>query len=155
MKLSDQQIDATMKAYAKKWLKSLDRPRISTTLGYFFTSLFILIWSSSLMHIFGFTVETLLGSLVFIGILILLIFLVWLLVHIMANLGINRPTRSAILLSAVIGPYVFMAIYMRWNSTVISHISGFMTSIFAFILSIFLDKTLTKNNDRDEGSGVR
>lgn len=152
MKISEDQIDASIKAYAKKWMKSLDRPRPSTTLGYFFAGLFILFWSSALTHGLGFDVNTVLGALVFTGTLFILIFLMWLLIRLMAGFGINRPTRSALLLSAIIGPYVYMAIYQQWNSVVISHISGFVASITAFIFSFLLDKLLTKNTKENGGS---
>ena len=145
MKISEDQIDASIKAYAKKWMKSLDRPRPSTTLGYFFAGLFILFWSSALTHALGFDVNTVLGALVFTGTLFILIFLMWLIIHLMAGFGINRPTRSALLLSAIIGPYVYMSVYQQWNSVAISHISGFVASIGAFIFSFLLDKILTKN----------
>jgi hypothetical protein len=149
MKLSDRQIDASMKAYAKKWMKSLDHPRPSTTLGYFFTGLFILFWSSSLTYILGYDLRKVIGSLVFIGFVFILAFVIWLLIRIMAIMGIDRPTRSALMLTAVIGPYIDLAVFHQWNSAVISHISGFLASIFAFLLSLLLDKTLEKKPKRD------
>ena len=154
MKISEDQIDASIKAYAKKWMKSLDRPRTSTTLGYFFAGLFILFWSSSLTHEMGLDVKTLIGALVFTGTVFILISLMWLLIRIMAGFGINRSTRSALLLSAVIGPYIYMAVYQHWNSAVISHISGFVASICAFIFSIFLDKILSKKTNENGGNSI-
>jgi len=152
MKLSDHQIDASMKAYAKKWLKTLDQSRPSTTLGYFFTGLFILFWSSSITHLLGYDLSQIAGSLIFVGLLFVSGFVMWLLVRIMAIMGINRPTRSALLLSAVMGPYIYMAVYQKLNLAVISHISGFLASIFAFLASLMLDRAMEKRNGKDGGS---
>jgi hypothetical protein len=140
-----------MKAYAKKWLKTLDQPRPSTTLGYFFTGLFILFWSSTITNLLGFDLGKIPGSLIFVGLLFILGFITWLLVRIMAIMGINRPTRSALLLSAVLGPYVYMAVYQQLNSAVISHISGFLASIFAFLASLLLDRAMEKRSKKDGG----
>jgi hypothetical protein len=152
MKLSDHQIDASMKAYATKWLKSLDQPRASTTLGYFFTGLFILFWSSSITNLLGYDLSKISGSLIFIGFLSVFGFTMWLLVRLLAIIGINRPTRSALLLSAVMGPYVDMAVYQKSNSAVISHISGFLVSIFAFVISLILDRILARRSEKDGGA---
>ncbi len=142
----DPKIDAPMRAYAKRWMKSLDRPRASTTLGYFFVGLFILFWSSSLTTMLGFDLKKGFGSLVFIGVGLSLTFAAMLVIRIMTKIGLDRPTRSAIMLSAVIGPYVNMATYHAWESPVISHITGFIASIFAFLLSLLLDKMLVKSS---------
>jgi hypothetical protein len=148
MRLPDQKIDAPMRAYAKRWMKSLDRPRASTTLGYFFVGLFILFWSSSLTTMLGFNLKKGFGSLVFIGVGLLLMFSTLLIIRIMAKIGLDRPTRSAIMLSAVIGPYVNLAVYHAWNSPVISHIVGFIASIFAFLISLLLDKMLERSSEK-------
>jgi hypothetical protein len=150
MRLPDQKIDAPLRAYAKKWMKSLDRPRASTTLGYFFVSLFILFWSTSLTTILGFNLKKGLGSLVFIGVGLSLTLAAMLVIHLMAKVGVDRPTRSAIMLSAVIGPYVNMAVYHAWESPVISHIAGFIASIFAFLISLLLDRILVKSLEQDK-----
>jgi hypothetical protein len=148
MRLPDQKIDAPMRAYAKRWMKSLDRQRASTTLGYFFVGLFILFWSSSLTTMLGFNLKKGFGSLVFIGVGLLLMFSTLLIIRIMAKIGLDRPTRSAIMLSAVIGPYVNLAVYHAWNSPVISHIVGFIASIFAFLISLLLDKMLERSSEK-------
>ena len=144
----DPKIDAPMRAYAKRWLKSLDRPRASTTLGYFFVSLFILFWSSSITNMLGFDLKKGFGSLVFIVVGSTLTFFALLIVRSMAKIGIDRPTRSAMMLSAVIGPYVNMAAYHAWESPVISHIAGFIASILAFLLSLLLDKMLVRSSQQ-------
>ena len=144
MRLPDRKIDASMQSVAKKWMKSLDRPRASTTLGYFFVGMFILFWSSSLTTMLGFDLKNGFGSLVFIGIGLSLTFATMLIIRFMSKIGIDRPVRSAFMLSAVIGPYVNMTTYHAWNSTVISHIAGFSASIIAFIVSILLDKLLER-----------
>jgi hypothetical protein len=150
MRPSNQQIDTSMKAYARKWMKSLDQPRPSTTLGYFFVGLFILLWSSSLTTMLGYDIKRVSGSFVFIGVGLVLTLATWVIVRLMSTIGIDRPTRSALLLSAVIGPYVNMAVYYAWNSGVISHIVGFIASIFAFIVSLLLDKLMVKKPEIEE-----
>jgi hypothetical protein len=145
MRLPDQKIDAPMRAYAKRWMKSLDRPRPSTTLGYFFVGLFILFWSSSVTTILGFDLKNGFGSLVFIGVGLSFTLATRMIVHVMAMIGVDRPIRSAFMLSAVIGPYVNLAAYHAWNLPVISHIAGFIASIVVFIISLLLDKMLERN----------
>ena len=148
MRLPDQKIDAPMRAYAKRWMKSLDRPRASTTLGYFFVGLFILFWSSSITTLLGFDLKKGFGSLVFIGVGLLLVFVSLLIIRIMARIGLDRPTRSAIMLSAVIGPYVNLSVYRSFNSPIISHIMGFLASILAFLISLLLDKLLERSSGK-------
>jgi len=148
MPLPDRKIEASIRAYAKRWMKSLDKPRASTTLGYFFVGLFILIWSTSLTNILGFDLKKGYGSLVFIGVGISLTSAALLIIRVMAMIGIDRPTRSAIMLSAVIGPYVNMATYHAWESPVISHIVGFIASILAFLISLLLDKLLARSSEQ-------
>ncbi|MFZ0531703.1 MAG: hypothetical protein WAM09_00870 [Anaerolineales bacterium] len=148
MRSPDRKIDASMQSAAKKWMKSLDRPRASTTLGYFFVGMFILFWSSSLTAMFGFNLKNGFGSLIFIGVGLSLTFATMLIIRFMARIGIDRPVRSAFMLSAVIGPYVNMAAYHAWNSPVISHIAGFSASILAFIVSILLDKLLERKPEQ-------
>jgi hypothetical protein len=144
MKPSDQKIDASMQAYAKRWLKSLDRPRPSTTLGYFFAGLFILFWSSSLTTLLGFDLKKGWGSLVFLGVALLLTLLTLVFIRLMAILGLDRPMRSALLFSAVMGPYAYMAAYHALNQPVVSHVIGFIASILAFLASLMLDRLLSK-----------
>ncbi len=148
MKSTDK-MDASMKAYAKRWMKSLDKPRPSTTLGYFFVGLFILFWSSSVIGLLGFDLKNLIGALVFIGIGFGLTLVTLLFVRVMALVGIDRPTRSACLFSAVIGPYVNMLTYHAWNLPSVSHILGFMAAILAFLSSIVLDRLLARPSHKE------
>jgi hypothetical protein len=145
MKPSDDKIDASMQAYARRWMKSLDRPRPSTTLGYFFVGLFILFWSSSLTELTGLDLRKFLGVLVFLGFALILTLLTLLIVWIMTRLGLDRPTRSAFLLSAVVGPYVNMVAEQTWKMSVVSHVLGFLGAILAFLASLSLDKLLAKS----------
>ncbi len=144
MKPPDDKIDASLQAYARRWMKTMDRPRPSTTLGYFFVGMFILFWSTSLTSLAGFEVSKGIGALVFIGMALLLtlptLFFVWL----MAQIGVDRPTRSAFLFSAVIGPYVDMVADHAWKLSVISHILGFLAAILAFLISLVLDRLLIR-----------
>jgi hypothetical protein len=63
----------------------------------------------------------------------------------MSRIGLERPIRSSLWLSAVLGPYVNLITYNLWNSPVVSHIAGFGTAILTFILSFLLEKTLERN----------
>lgn len=144
MKSPDQKIDASMQAFAKRWMKSLNRPRASTTLGYFFVGLFILFWSTSLTVVLGFELRKGFGTLVFIGIALALTFGTLSVVRLMALLGIDRSTRSAFLFSAVIGPYANSLAEHAWNLPAVSHIVGFAGAILAFLLSLSLDKLLQR-----------
>ncbi len=145
MRSPEDKIDAYMQAYAKRWMKSLDRPRPSTTLGYFFVGFFILFWSTSLTTTLGFNLKKGFGTLVFIGVGLLLTSVTLLVIHFMARMGVDRPIRSAFMLSAVIGPYVNLAAYHTWNLPVISQIAGYIASILAFLISLLLDKMLQRN----------
>ncbi len=151
MKPPDNKIDASMQAFARRWMKSRDQPRVSTTLGYFFAGLFILFWSSSLTSMLGFDLKQGWGTLVFIGVGILLTLPTLFLVRVMALVGMDRPTRSALLFSAVIGPYVYMAADHAWNVWAISHISGFAASILAFLASLGLDRLVAKPTRKPDG----
>ena len=144
MKPPDEKIDASMQAEAKRWLKSLDRPRPSTTLGYFFVGLFILFWSSSLTLFLGYDVKKGWGALVFLGIAILVTLPAMVSVRLMAIIGIDRPTRSAFLFSAVIGPYIDMVADHAWKMPTVSHILGFFSAILAFLISLLLDRLIDR-----------
>jgi hypothetical protein len=142
MKSPDQKIDASVQAFAKRWMSSLDRPRVSTTLGYFFVGLFLLFWSSAITSLLGFDLNKGIGVFVFIGVGILVVFPTIFFVKLMARLGVDRPTRSAFLFSAVIGPYVNMVAQQAWHIPVLSHMLGFVAAIFAFLFSLLLDRLI-------------
>jgi hypothetical protein len=150
MQFHDQKIDDAMQSYAKKWMKSIDRPRASTTLGYFFIGLFILFWSSSITNILGFDLKKGYGSLIFIAVGLSLTFTVILLNKFMVKIGLARPIRSALFLSSVVGPYINQTSINSWNLPVISHLAGFIASIFTFIISYLLDTTLEKYLKNDK-----
>jgi hypothetical protein len=148
MKPPDQKIDASMQAYAKRWMKSLEKPRPTTTLGYFFVGLFILFWSSSLTSSIGFDIKKGWGALVFLGIALLLTLPTLFVVRIMAIIGVNRPTRSAFLFSAVIGPYINMVADNAWKMPTISHILGFFSAIMALLVSLLVDRLIDRSADK-------
>jgi cation transport ATPase len=150
MKPSDEKIDAFLQAFARNWMKSMDRPRASTTLGYFFAGLFILFWSSSLTTIIGFKINDGWGALVFLGVAFLLTLPTLFFVRVMAMIGMDRPTRSALLFSSVIGPYVYMAADHAWHLYPISHILGFAASILAFLASLGLDRLIARTAQKPD-----
>jgi hypothetical protein len=144
MHTPDNKIDAAMQAYAKKWMNSLELQRPSTSLGYFFVGLFLLFWSSSLTTLLGYDLKQGFGVLIFVGVGLTLTLVTILVNKIMAKIGLNRSIRSALWLSAVIGPYVNLTTYYSWNVPVLSHISGFAAAILSFLFSTILDKFLEK-----------
>jgi hypothetical protein len=146
MQPSEDKIEHAMQSYAKKWMKSLDRPRASTTLGYFFVGLFILYWSSSLTSLLGYKINQGLGVIIFVGIGAGLFLVTFFTNRLMAKMGLDRPVRSAIWLSAVIGPYVNLVAFHAWQSPVLSHLVGFAAAVGSFLISIFLDKTFEKKS---------
>jgi hypothetical protein len=150
MQFHDRKIDDAMQSYARKWMKSIDRPRASTTLGYFFVGLFILFWSSSISSMLGFDLKQGYGVLIFIAVGLILTFTIILVNKFMAKIGLARPIRSALFLSAVVGPYVNQTTYNSWNLPVISHLAGFIASILTFTISYLLDTTLEKYLKNDK-----
>lgn len=141
-----------MQAYAKQWMKSFEKPRPTTTLGFFFVGLFILFWSSSITSLLGYNLSKGPGAFIFIGIALLLSILTILLNHVMSIIGIERPVRSGIFLSSVLGPYVNMLAENAWKSPTISHIAGFFASILAFLLSYLLDRIIARSPKQIDGS---
>ena len=150
MQFQDRKIDVAMQSYARRWMKSIDRPRASTTLGYFFIGLFILFWSSSISSLLGFEVKKGYGTLIFVAVGLTLTFIIILVNRFMVKIGLERPIRSALFLSALVGPYVNQTTYNSWNLPVISHLAGFIASILTFTISYLLDTALGKylNNDK-------
>jgi hypothetical protein len=142
MRLNESKIDIAMRSYAKKWIKSTNQQRVSTTLGYFFVGLFILFWSSSITTFLGLDLKSGYGALFFVFIGISLTFITIYLNKLMAKIGLKRPIRSALFLSALIGPYTYLSTYNAWNLPVISHIAGFFASVLTFILCYLLDTFL-------------
>jgi len=150
MQFQDRKIDAEMQSYARKWMKSIDRPRASTTLGYFFIGLFILFWSSSISSLLGFDFKMGYGTLIFVAVGLILTFSIILVNRFMVNIGLERPIRSALFFSALVGPYVNQTTYNSWNLPVISHIAGFIASILTFTISYLLDTALGKYHKNDK-----
>jgi hypothetical protein len=144
MQFKDRKIDEAMQSYAKQWMKSIDRPRASTTLGYFFIGLFVLFWSSSITSILSFDLKKGYGALIFIAVGLILTLIVIFLNKFMVKIGLARPIRSALFLSAVVGPYVNQTTINSWNLPVISHLVAFIASVLTFIISYLLDTTLGK-----------
>jgi hypothetical protein len=147
MQFLDRKIDAAMQSYARKWMESIDRPRASTTLGYFFIGLFILFWSSSISSTVGFDFKKGYGALIFVAVGLIMAYTITLVNKFMEKIGLERPIRSALFLSAVIGPFVNQTTFNSLSLPAISHIVGFIASILTFIISYLLDTSLGKKND--------
>jgi hypothetical protein len=145
MKPLDRKLNASVPVTEKKWINSIFWPRASSTLGYFFVSLFILFWSSSLINQTGFSLKNIWGILVLLGFILIFALITLLIASVLSILGLDRPTRSALFFSAVIGPYVDLLVEHAWKISVISHILGFLAAILAFLSSFLLDKLLAKS----------
>ena len=150
MQFQDRKIDAAMQSFAKKWMKSIDRPRVSTSLGYFFIGLFILLWSSSISSLLGFNFNVGHGAIIFVAVGLILSLIIILINKFLVKINLERPIRSALFLSALIGPYINLTTYNSWNLPVISHLAGFIASIMTFTISYLLDTTLGKYQKIDK-----
>jgi len=144
MKLLDRKIDSTVKAYSTSWLKSLNIPGASTILSNLLITFCVLFWSVTLTTMFGYDLKKGAGTLVFIGIWLSISLITFVAMRLMSKLGVDRSTRSAFILSAIIGPYVDLVTYHAWNLPVISHIIGFAGATIAFLFSLLLDKLLVR-----------
>ena len=142
MKLLDHKIDATVQEYSKKWLKSLERPRVSTILSNFLISFLYLFWSSALTTMFGFNLKKGIGTLIFIGIWLAFTLATFLALRAFSKLGVDRPISSAFLLSTITGLYVNLVTYHDWDLPVLSHMIGFGCSIVVFLFILIVDKLL-------------
>jgi len=150
MKLLDRKIDASVQAFSKRWLKSLDIPRATTILSNLLIGFFILFWSATLTGLLGFDLKKGWGTLVFIGVWASLSLATLSAIRVMSKLGVDRPTRAAFMLSAMVGPYVNLVAYRAWNLPVISHIVGFAGSVLAFLFSLLVDRLLARVSLKQE-----
>jgi hypothetical protein len=150
MQFQDRKIDAAMQSFAKKWMKSMDRPRVSTSLGYFFIGVFILLWSSSISSLLGFKFNVGQGVIIFVAVGLILSLIIIFINKFLVIINLERPIRSALFLSALIGPYINLTTYNSWNLPVISHLAGFIASIMTFTISYLLDTTLGKYQKLDK-----
>lgn len=145
MKIVDRKIDNAVQSYWKNWLNSLERPHASVILSNIVLTFSILFWSASLTTQFGFDLKKGPGILVFIAIWLFISLGILLVTLLMAKLGVERRIRSALLLAAIIGPYINLIAYLAWDRPTVSHILGFVSSIIAFLFSLVLDKILSRN----------
>jgi hypothetical protein len=133
-------IDLILHAYSKNWLKSLERARPSTSLGFYLTGMFVFLWASALTVQLGYNPGQPVGGLFFVGIGLGLAITAIFANKLLARTGIDRPTRSALWLGALVGPYVSLAIEIQGLNPTTSHLAGFGSAVFLFWLSIQIDK---------------
>jgi hypothetical protein len=150
MRSPEHKINAAMQSYAKKWMKSIDQPRIFTSPGYFFVGLFILFWSSSITVLLDFDIKNGYGTVIFIVIGLSLTLVTIYINKIMSKIGLERPLRSALMLSALVGPYVNLIVYNSFNLPVISHIAGFLASVLTFIFSYLFDTSMGRRFNKSD-----
>jgi hypothetical protein len=138
--------DEAMQDYARKWMRTLDKPRHSTNISIFFIAIFIFIWSSTLTNLLGYVPLEGLGIIIFFsigaGFIISSIFIN----TILTKLGFEKPLRSALWFSALVGPYISIVAINNWDNPALSHITGVVTAILAFVLSYFLDRAFTRKS---------
>jgi FtsH-binding integral membrane protein len=65
---------------------------------------------------------------------------------ILTKLGFEKPLRSALWFSALVGPYISIVAINNWDNPALSHITGVVTAILAFVLSYFLDRAFTRKS---------
>ena len=134
-------IDQAMRAHAKEYLKTLNRPRPgSTSLGFFFAGVFVFIWASNLTNELGYIPLNGIGIAIFLGIGVGLAALLIGINSLLAKMGLSRTLRSALWLSAVCGPYLTIAARGRWDNPVWGHLAGFAATLLAFCISLVVDK---------------
>ncbi len=144
MKIIDRKIDAAIQSYWRRWMNSLERPRAIVMLSNFVITFLILFWSASLTSQLGYDLRKGSGTLIFIGIWFIISLVVLSGSRLMSTLGIDRATRSALILAIALGPYFNLIAYRAWNQFALSQILAFVGSILVFILMLILDKVLSR-----------
>ncbi len=144
MKIVDHKIDNAVQAYWKRWLDSLDRPRAAVILANFVITFVTLFWSASITTQLGYELKKGVGTLIFIGIWLLISLVILGTSRLMTLLGIEAGIRSALLLAGIVGPYINLVAFRAWELATLSHILGFAGSILTFVFTLLLDKTLNR-----------
>ena len=150
MKIVDRKIYTAVQSYWRRWMNSLERPRVTVILSNFVITFFILFWAASLTTQLGYDLKKGIGTLIFIGIWFLISLVVFSGSRLMAKLGVDRVIRSALMLAAVIGPYFNLIAYRAWNQPTLSHILGFVGSILVFLFCVILDKVVLRTPAQPE-----
>ena len=138
--------DKVMQDYAKKWMKSLDKPRYSTSMGTFFVLIFLFIWASTLTNQLGYVPMQGSGIVVFLALIIALGLGCYFINSLLTQIGFPKSIRSAIWFSALIGPYLGIVAINNLQNPVLSHLIGVTSSIISFILSFGLDKLFVRRS---------
>lgn len=129
-----------MRTIARQWLKNFDRPRPSTSIGFFFCGVFVFIWSSTITRTFGFDPYKDWGVAVFISFGLILAYTLILVNSLLSRLGLVRSLRSAFLFSALIGPFLAITTYNNSKIPVWGHLAGFGSALIAFCISLVVDQ---------------
>jgi hypothetical protein len=145
MKNPHDKYDTAMQEYARKWIRTLDRPHYSNSISIFFIAIFIFLWSSALTRQSGYTPLKGFGIIIFFSIIALFIFILIVMNTILAKIGFSRPIRAALWFSALIGPYISIVLINSLENPPISHFIGFVSSVLAFILSYSLDRVFVRD----------
>lgn len=140
MQNSQNRFDQAMQDYARRWMKSLDKPRYSTNISNFSIAIFIIIWASTLTNQMGYIPFKGTGIIITLSILITLILALSLLNHILARIGFAKITRTALWFSSLIGPYISILVMNNLKNPVLSHILGVFSAVAAFLFSYALDR---------------
>jgi hypothetical protein len=138
--------DEEMQDYARKWMKSLDKPRFSTNISYFFLVIFLLVWASTLTNQMGYIPLRGVGMLITLGIIAVLILILLATNHILAKIGLSKAIRSALWFSALIGPYISIIAINNWGNSALSHIVGVFSALLGFNISYALDRLFIRNS---------
>jgi hypothetical protein len=149
MKSKQDKMDLIFHAYSKNWLRKLKHSSVSSSLGFFITGMFILLWSSELTHFFGYRATNRVGSLIFAALVMFIALLIITINTLLTRAGIDKPHRSGILLASIVGPFVGLSLQARWQTLALSHVVSFFSAITAYWLSFSLDRLLEHNHPSD------
>lgn len=141
MDSSDEDKATSKQSYIDNLIKIMNQPHTTTTLGYFFVGMSILLWSSSVTELFGYDHHEGYGGLIFSAVGLSLTLSTIFVNKLMMIVGLERPIRSSLWLSAIAGSYITITTY-PWGIPIFSEIAGFATAIFVFLVSYQIDKKL-------------
>lgn len=142
--------DKVMQDYARKWMKTLDRPRYSTSISIFFIAIFIFLWSTTLTTGMGYKPLEGFGFVISISIALGFIIASVFINMILMKIGISKPIRSGLWFSAFVGPYISIVTINNWDNPALSHIAGVSLSLFAFVISFLLDRAIIRRSESSD-----
>jgi hypothetical protein len=112
----------------------------STSPAIFFPGIFGIGWIFQLIKEWSGVLYRSLGTVIAIGIFFVFILAIVLIDDLLARAGIQRPIRSGIWASAVLGPVLGFAAFSQWGHPIWSQIIAFASAILTFGVIYLLDR---------------